>query len=213
MSDALITPLSLTLPHTMDGRTQDKHQVTPQEIPVTVASVIGEFVKVKAEMHGSFTIPQFEVAGNWGEFIRPPIVVGSKGHASAADYYLGGMTGLGGGTADYRDRGNLTTHVFRAVSQKNFPTNTHRNTQASLISGPQGAVINDAQQKTTIVVNGTVITSAIGTTITIYSDANKVYINPPPGMIVYLGGDGNSGTYDFVLTASSVSINVKARIS
>ena len=31
--------------------------------------------------------------------------------------------------------------------------------------------------------------------------------------IVYLGGDGKTGTYDFVQTASGPSINVKARIS
>ena len=42
---------------------------------------------------------------------------------------------------------------------------------------------------------------------------NTSHINVPTNKIFYLGGDGVTGTYDFVVTASGPSINVKARIS
>lgn len=40
-----------------------------------------------------------------------------------------------------------------------------------------------------------------------------IYVKPVTGKNVYLGGDGVTGTYDFVETVSGPSINVKARIS
>ena len=45
---------------------------------------------------------------------------------------------------------------------------------------------------------------------------DRIYIKPyadPPTQYVYLGGDGDTGTYDFVSTPSGPSINVKARVS
>ena len=43
--------------------------------------------------------------------------------------------------------------------------------------------------------------------------SNGITVVPKPGKMVFLGGDGQTGTYDFVMTASGPSINVKARIS
>lgn len=47
------------------------------------------------------------------------------------------------------------------------------------------------------------------------TSASKIIVAPKEGSgaIVYLGGDGVHGTYDFVMTVSGPSTNVKARIS
>lgn len=47
----------------------------------------------------------------------------------------------------------------------------------------------------------------------VHSQADKVWVKPAEGNLVYLGGSGDDGhTYDFVMTASGPSTNVKARI-
>jgi len=48
--------------------------------------------------------------------------------------------------------------------------------------------------------------------VEVRSQDNKVTVKPGAGKMVYLGGDGADGTYDFVSTVSGPSINVKARI-
>lgn len=49
-------------------------------------------------------------------------------------------------------------------------------------------------------------------TVGITSQDNKVFVKPASGQMVFLGGDGTDGAYDFVETVSGPSINVKARI-
>ncbi len=48
--------------------------------------------------------------------------------------------------------------------------------------------------------------------VEIHSQDKKVWIKPGDGKMVFLGGDGEDGVYDFVMTASGPSINVKAKI-
>ncbi|WP_164635044.1 phage baseplate assembly protein [Rhodopseudomonas sp. BR0G17] len=48
--------------------------------------------------------------------------------------------------------------------------------------------------------------------VEVWSQDDKVTVKPGDGKLVYLGGDGTDGTYDFVSTVSGPSINVKARI-
>ncbi len=46
----------------------------------------------------------------------------------------------------------------------------------------------------------------------VMTDANGVYVIPAKGKYAYHGGNGKDGSYDFVMTASGVSTNVKAKI-
>lgn len=43
--------------------------------------------------------------------------------------------------------------------------------------------------------------------------SGKIVVKPASGSLVYLGGDGTDGSYDFVSTVSGPSINVKAKKS
>lgn len=210
----LTTPLAQSLPQLVDARTQDKDQLTPQAIPATITKVLAEGkIQVKAEMQGNFTIPNITIGGNYGEWMRQAVAVGDKGYLLLGDYYTGGQTNLGGGTAGYRDRFNLTTAIFHPVSNTSFASNANRNLNATLISGPQGAVINDKTGNTTITVNGTVITATVGTNYEISISGSNIFINVPTTSTLYLGGNGQTGTYAPVSTTSGPAINVQARIS
>lgn len=59
--------------------------------------------------------------------------------------------------------------------------------------------------------NGLSVNAKTGT-VEVRSQTDKVTVKPGDGKFVYLGGDGTDGTYDFVMTESGPSINVKARI-
>ena len=48
--------------------------------------------------------------------------------------------------------------------------------------------------------------------VELHSQDDKVWVKPGDGKMVFLGGDGADGTYDFIMTASGPSINVKAKI-
>jgi hypothetical protein len=215
--NALTTALVQSIPRLVDSRSQDKDQISPQAIPVTITKILAEGkLQVKAEIQGNFTIPQMVIAVNYGEWLRHAHAVGDKGYVLLGDYYTGGQTNLGGGTASYRGQGraNLTTAVFHPLSNTKFATNANRNLNATLVSGPQGAVINDKTGNTTITANGTVITLTIGSTLEISMSGNNIFIQVPTGGKLFLGGNGTTGTYSPVQTQSGTpSINVEARIS
>ena len=78
------------------------------------------------------------------------------------------------------------------------------------------------QSNTTITIKvGSSVITILPTSIVIHDgNGNEVGMNnsemwvgpQSTSTIVYLGGNGSSGTYDFVSTPSGPSINVKARI-
>jgi len=61
--------------------------------------------------------------------------------------------------------------------------------------------------------DGSVTTTDKGGSIIKQDGTGNISHKPASGKFVFLGGDGVTGTYDFVTTASGPSINVKARIS
>lgn len=213
----LTTPLANSLPALVDSRTQDKAQISPRSIPVTVTQVTDEGkIQVKAEMQGNSTLPTMTIAGNYGEWIRPAVVAGDKGYVVLGDNYMGGQTNLGGGTASYRGeaRANLTTSVLNVVSNTNFKTNPKRNLNASLISGPQGAVIQDGAGNTVLTINGTEFnyTDHDGNQVVVDMSASKIYIKLGSHFKLYLGGDGMIGTYGNVSTTAGPCASVFARV-
>jgi phage gp45-like len=60
---------------------------------------------------------------------------------------------------------------------------------------------------------GGIAVAAKSGVVEVSSKDNKVFVKPAEGQMVYLGGDGTDGVYDFVMTESGPSINVKARIA
>lgn len=204
--NALVTPLVFSHPRAIDKRTQDKQQAGPQAIPVSVVQVIGELVKVKAEVNSQFTIPQTLMPQAFSQWVRPPTQVGDKGFAVSADFYLGGQSGLGGGTANLYGRANLSTLVFMPVSQKSFSS---RNLNQVFINGPQGVLIQDQDGHCTINVTATTITLTDSFGNKVIMESGKIALVPSGE--VYLGGDGTTGSFDFVQTVSGASTNVKAR--
>lgn len=88
--------------------------------PGHVVSVNGPIVTVQFDV-AEITLPgpiPMPVFGS--KRIRDSIQIGELGVAIPADYYLGGVSGLGGGTADNTLQGNLSALIWFPVGNKNW---------------------------------------------------------------------------------------------
>jgi len=160
--NALVTPLAFSLPAAVDQRAQNKTQIAPKDIAATVTKIAGEMVEVSVEAQGNFTIPKITVPQGYSEWIRPPTQVGDKGHVISSDYYIGGQSNLGGGTANYYGRANLTPAVWHPVSQDKFKNNTNRDMNAVFLNGPNGVVMQDTKGQCVLTLTPTGIVIKIG---------------------------------------------------
>lgn len=173
--NALVTPVYESLIHAIHTGAQNRDQVNSKTLPCTVVKVDKEFVTVKFEAQGNYTLPQVTIPQYHSEWMRPPTQVGDKGRAVPADFYLGGMSGDAGGTADFRGRGNLTPLVYHPISQKPFAHNTGRDLNAAFINGPNGVVMQDTAGTCTFTLTPSGVVIKIGgVTVTINGAGLKV---------------------------------------
>lgn len=119
-------------------------------LPCSVVSVSGSIVTVKFEVNSTFTLPVVTMPIFGPEYIRYPTKVGDLGVTVAADAYLGGVSGLGGGVADLTSPANLSALFFMPVaSTKWTPTDDPNKT---VIYGPDGVVIRTVDKTASITV-------------------------------------------------------------
>ncbi len=123
--NALKTPFADSLNRFTSQKTADKAQQLGQALPCSVAKVNGSIVTVNFLIMNipgfpQFTLPQVTCPVFGPEWIRYPIQVGDLGFVVPADAYLGGVSGLGGGTADLSEPANLSALVFFPVGNQNW---------------------------------------------------------------------------------------------
>lgn len=181
MSDFQKLPLSLSTSAAVLKRVQQAIDITGKSLPATVAQVISSgIVTVNFEMFpgAPFTLPQVTLPVHGTEYIRVPFQVGMKGYVNSADYYLGGVSGLGGGTADFSQRGNLTTLVFCPLGNTAWST-TDIDPNLLCQYGPNGVRLMDAGRNCIMTLTATGITVTIGgTTVwTLSTSANASTVN------------------------------------
>lgn len=176
--NALKTPLSWSLNQFVDGKTSSAMSMLTKQLPCHVVKVVSsQIVTVAFDVNTGYTLPQVTMPVATSEYVRHPIQVGDKGYAKGADVYLGGVSGLGGGTADMTRRGNLTSLCFQPLGNTNW---TKVDNNALTMYGPNGVVIEDTKKGTTITLSPTdlkiVLNKAGDVTITLQS-GHKVQIN------------------------------------
>lgn len=144
-NNAQKTPLTRTLNRLAQKHALDAIALTGKSLPCTVAAVSGSIVTVNFEVTSVYTLPQVTMPLFGPEYIRYPIQKGDKGYAMAADAYLGGMSGLGGGAADLSLPANLSALVFMPIGNKIW---SEVDPNAVTIYGPNGVVARDTQSAT-----------------------------------------------------------------
>ncbi|MCM2546200.1 hypothetical protein [Burkholderia glumae] len=153
-------PLQDSLSRVAIGRAQQAINATGNALPCRVTAVSGSIVTVAFEVTGIWTLPPITIPKAESPWIRMPTQVGDKGVTMPADVYLGGISGLGGGTADFRRRGNLSALVFVPVSNSGSPPD---DPNAAQVCGPNGMIARTTQgTESSAVVNQEGVTLTYG---------------------------------------------------
>jgi len=162
------TPLARTLTEFVQNEIARQIQLRGYSLPVSIVEVEGAFVTVKFEVQSpDFTFPNIKVPQAISRYARPPTQIGDKGFVVSADVYLGGVTGLGGGYANFdRLDSNLSTLVYVPLSNTSWPSVDQN---AYNITAPNGAVIKDD--------SGTCQISLTSSSITLRCGSNSIVID------------------------------------
>jgi len=144
--NALKMPLSSTIGRHADRTANDHAHPIAKGLPCRVTKVNKDVVTVAFEgSNGIWNMPTREIPQAFSPYGRDPTQVGDKGYASPSDYYLGGISDLGGGQSNWQTRGNLTPLAFHPVSRLNSETRDYD--QYTGAGGPSGMkFIQKAQQ-------------------------------------------------------------------
>ena len=140
MANALKTPFARTLNKVTVDRALDVVQLLGKSLPASVVSVNGGIVTAKFEVACAFILPHVTVPLLGCEYIRIPLKAGDRGVLRAADAYLGGVSGLGGGVADLAQRANLSTLVFEPTASTDWVA---VDPNAVTLYAPNGVVMRD----------------------------------------------------------------------
>ena len=171
-NDAQKTWFQLSLNRFSEKKAAEAIQILGRALPCSVVSlpmVGAPIVEVQfAVAAAPFTIPNVTMPLFGPEWIRYPITVGTKGVAFPADVSLGGISGLGVGTAELGViPGNLSALVFFPIGNSGWTASEAPT--SLLLYGPDGVVIRDKEKKTTVTltVNGVVYDLQAGDAVTI----------------------------------------------
>lgn len=159
------TPLARSLNQLAERRAHDQLQQTGRNLPASVVSVAGSIATVKFELQGT-TLSNVTCPIVGSEYIRLPVQPGMKGMVVSADAYLGGVTGLGGGTAALSLPANLSALAFLPLGNSGFSASEDPN--KIVLYGPDGAIIRTEDESVSIKVDptlGVVITAGAFTWI------------------------------------------------
>jgi hypothetical protein len=180
-----------------DKKSQDWLQRLPKEIPCTVTAVNYPFVTVQANMNATpFTLPKITVPQSQSAYFREPTQIGDEGYLSVSDYYLGGVSGLGGGTADLTPRGNLSTGVFRPITRKSFAPMVDPN--KAQVNGPGGFVCQNNAGTVSVIADDASITFTVPG-LTVVMNSSGVTIN---GALIVTGGASLNGGVNGAMAAT-----------
>lgn len=164
-------------------------------MPGHVVAISGAIVTVAFDVTG-LTISPVQMPLASPEYLRLPIQKGDKGVAVPASFYLGGVSGLGGGTATDTLQGNLSTLYWVPLGSKSFSA---VDPNAVTIYGPNGVVLRDKNSQTvfTLTPSGVVATSSSGS-FSFSAGGHTLVINSTGVIIddkVFLTHDHTPGTY------------------
>lgn len=124
-------------------------QLLGKSLPCQITKVAGSIVTVKFLLRNvPFTLPTVTIPVASPQYVRWPLQIGDPGLTVAADAYLGGVSGLGGGIADLTAPANLTALFFVPLGNVSFPPPEDPN--KIILYGPDGAVLRTLDKSVSI---------------------------------------------------------------
>lgn len=186
------TPIQQTLNAFADKKINNAAQLLGKSVPASVLSTdpTNTIVTVKLELQETpFTFPQITCPVYGPQWLRWPIQTGDLGVCFASDYYLGGMSGLGGGVASLTQMMNLGTLVWFPIGNASFSATDNK--QAAVLYGPDGSVIRTQDSSVKMVLDKEGVKFFIGSQVALVIDSGGVRAFSPDGsasVVVENGG-------------------------
>lgn len=164
MGSAQKTPLARTLPLFAREVSADEILRAGLGLPGHVTAVNGAIVTVAFDVTGAL-IPEVMMPVAESAYVMLPIQEGDKGVALPAAVYIGGVSGLGNGTADLNVRpANLSALIWFPVGSKLWGGG---NPNQVVIAGPNGVVLQDSEGNTIATLTSSTFVLNAKTTITL----------------------------------------------
>ena len=180
---------------TAQNRAADAVAALGKRLPCTVEQVVSSgIVTVSIQVQGApFTFPQLTVPVGWSEYTRLPVQVGCKGYLATADAQLGGVSGLGSGTASLSAPANLGALMFYPVGNTQWQAVINGNTL--VLYGEPNVQVQDKTGASTLNISPSAITLASnGHTLVV--NGSGIFLDGKefaPHEHINGGGTGNSG--------------------
>lgn len=148
-NNALKQPFVQSIQQWGQSLTAQQIEKIGQSLPCSVAAVDGAIITVNLLLQDLFPLPMVTVPIAESIYVRLPIQVGDLGFTVAATAYLGGVSGLGGGSAGPWQPSNLGAMVFVPLGNMNWAAAI--DPDAVQIQGPNGFILlnGDATYKIT----------------------------------------------------------------
>lgn len=205
------TPIQRSLNVVAERRAAEAIALLGKALPCSVSAIPFAglpVVTVKFEVQTGLTLPKVTVPVAGFEYMRYPIQVGCKGLVFPADAYLGGMTGLGGGTADLSTPANLSALVFFPLGNKGWAPSEDPN--STVIYGPGGVILRDANGacRLTLTPGGVRIDGPFHVTGPVTFDVDLTVLGTIHGVAAVLSGAVSAASVAVVgaLTAASATL-------
>lgn len=202
--NAQVTPFVRSINRFAEQKVREAIGLLGYSLPASVTAVSGSIVTVKFELNTPFTLPSVTVPLAGAEYIRMPTQVGDKGFVVPANARLGGVSGLGGGTADLSTPGNLSALVFFPIGNKGWDATDNPN--QVVIYGPDGVVIRSKDKSVKVLVtnDGVEVTVPAGKTFKVDVGGNILTIDNTGGTV--------NGSWTVVGDVNAVNLNLTGGI-
>ena len=283
--DAHKNPFSYRMNEWASHRVNNHEEVQPKTMPAYVQKVEKDFVHVAFEPRNNiFTLPVVKMPQSMSGYGRDPTQKGDFGYAVPGTYYMGSVSGFGGGGTSFYPRANLTTLSFQPVSNLGSVSRDYdQNTQTGGPHGWVAKVMDQTGEQSTQIAGDVAETPATATVsraarnvmaqrnfvfasrlaiaqpmdtatppdfgqdpqspesssqqsdqtmfqfdqnglctiqskdtkynVTMDNQNQKATVNVPIDAMIYIGGDGKTGTYAPIMTVQGPVKNAKGRIS
>lgn len=154
------TEKKLNFAGNMNSFTENKiasaSQMAGKILPGSVVSRSGNMITVQVLLRDTpYVIPYLTVPLFGPEYIRYPLQPGDKGILIPADTYIGGVSGLGGGTATLTTPANLSALTFLPISNTEWES---VDPNVLTMYGPEGVTLRDSGSNTTFLLTPDSIT-------------------------------------------------------
>lgn len=142
------TPLAFSVNAVAQQQALDLIAQLGKALPATVTAVVGSIVTVSIDVQTTaFTLPPVTCPVACSQWIRDPVQIGDQGVLEPADASLGGISGLGTGTAGLNIVANLTAVVWKPVANATWDMD---DPGKALVNGPTGAIIRTQDKTVTL---------------------------------------------------------------